>query len=127
LGTVYGEEFSRFGPLAALSALQYGVAVLVFGQGIALKATGQMRLLWRGRAIVAVASVVSMVILVHFLGTIGAGWAGAATGAYFALCVYVVHRTEFRRRTAERADGERVIARAAALPTVPPPAESGMP
>lgn len=98
LRAVYGDEFSRFAPLVVLSALQYGIAVLVFGQGIALKASGRMRLLWRARAVVAVASLLSMVVAVRSLGTIGAGWAGTLTGTYFAAAVYAVYRIELRQR-----------------------------
>lgn len=103
LRVVYGDEFARFSPLVALASLQYVIAVLVFGQGIALKAAGRMRLLWRARAVVAVASITSMIVLVSWLGTIGAGWAGVVTGTAFAIGVYTVYRLEFGR---EADDGE---------------------
>lgn len=103
LRLVYGDSFAEFAPLVALASVQYMLAVLVFGQGIALKAAGRMRLLWRARALVAVASLISMVVLVSLFGTIGAGWAGVCTGGYFAIGVYAVYRAEFLRRP-ERTD-----------------------
>jgi O-antigen/teichoic acid export membrane protein len=96
LTALYGQEFARFSSLATLAAVGYILMVSVFGQGIALKAAGRMRRLWRARLVVAGASLVSMVLLVHWLHTTGAGWAAVATGAYYAAGVYTVYRLELR-------------------------------
>jgi O-antigen/teichoic acid export membrane protein len=94
LGRVYGVEFTRFGPLATLAVIQYFLSLCVFGQGIALKATGQMRRLWRARLLVAAASLTSTVAFVPWFGVTGAGWAGVVTGASWALAVYAIYRVE---------------------------------
>lgn len=106
LRAFYGVEFSRFSPLVVLAALQYVIAVSVFGQGIALKAAGRMRRLWRARAVVAAASLASMVVLVRTWDAVGAGWAGAATGMYFAIGVYAVYRMEFGQEAAGGPDDD---------------------
>ncbi len=120
LTEVYGAEFARFAPLAALAALQELIFVSVFGQGIVLKAAGRVRRLWVLQVLVAVASVVSMVVLVTWFGTIGAGWAGVATSSYYALGVYAVFRAETRRPLATEDSEFDIAARAlsAAAPTL---------
>jgi len=101
LSWLYGAGFGRFGPLVTLAAVEYVVLVSVFGQGIAVKAAGRMRLVWAARLGVAAASLISMVVLVRWLGLIGAGWSAVATGFYYATAVYLVYRFELggpRRR-----------------------------
>lgn len=94
LSSVFGSEFAPYGLLATLAALQYVVAVSWFGQGIALKAAGRMRRLWRARLVVAVISLILLVVLVRWLGTIGAGWAGVITAILYSGAVYAAYRTE---------------------------------
>lgn len=94
LRVLYGEEFTRFAPLAVLAAVQYVVMVTAYGQGIALKVTGAMRKLWPIRIGLTVVSLISLFMLVHWLGYIGAGWAGVATGAYDALAIYLIYRRD---------------------------------
>ena len=99
---LYGSDFARFAPLAVLAAVQYVVMVAAYGQGIALKATGAIRRLWRVRLVIAVASLTSLVLFVQWFGYLGAGWAGVATGAYDALAVYLI----FRRDLGDQHDKE---------------------
>lgn len=110
LGLLYGPEFEGFGFLAALASIQALVAALVFGESIALKAMGRMRRLWRVRLVVAAASLVTMYILVRHMGAVGAGWAGVATGVYYAVGTYMVYRAELRRSGAEAGDLKGVLA-----------------
>jgi len=109
LRLVYGAEFARFAPLASLSAIGYLVLGVVFGQGIALKAAGRMRRLWRARVVVAVASLASMIVLVRLLGTIGAGWASVATPVCFAVAVYRIYRLELGERAPDDRGGEPAV------------------
>ncbi|MDP9075317.1 MAG: hypothetical protein M3N98_14370 [Actinomycetota bacterium] len=94
LSSLYGPRFARFAPLATFAAVEYIILVSVFGQGIALKAAGRMRLVWMARVAVAVASLLSMLLLVRRLGLIGAGWSAVATGVYYAIAVYALYRFE---------------------------------
>ena len=98
LGFVFGPAFGSFGQLATLAALQYVIAVSWFGQGIALKAAGRMRRLWRARLVVAAASLVLLVVFVHWLGTVGAGWAGVMTDVAYACAVHAIYRAELGRK-----------------------------
>lgn len=97
LSLLYGKEFARFAPIATLSALGYVVMSMVFGQGIALKAAGRMRRLWRAQAVVGAASLTSVFVLVRLLGTPGAGWASLATGIYYAAAVQYLYVIELVR------------------------------
>ena len=94
LKTVYGPNFARFAPLATLCAVGYLLLGAVFGSGIALKAAGRMRLLWRTRVLVALVSLVSMVLLVESLGVTGAGWASVLTPLCFTAAVLRLYRRE---------------------------------
>lgn len=102
LTLVYGHEFARFAPVAALVAGGYSLLGAVFGFGVALKATGKIRRLWRARVVVAVLSLSSMVVLIRWFGLMGAGWAGIVTGCYFAVAVFLVYRAEIGRPSSER-------------------------
>ena len=97
LRALYGPEFAHYHALATLAALQSLIGASAFGQEIALRAAGRMRLLWRIRLLVAAASLGSAAVFVWWLGTIGAGWAGVVTGAYFTTAVYLVYRAELCR------------------------------
>lgn len=97
LTVLYGDQFARFGPLAVLVALAYVVTALVFGQGVALKAAGQVRRLWRVRVVVAGTSLLSVTVLVHWLGITGAGWAAVTNAALYSAGIYLVYRAETRR------------------------------
>jgi O-antigen/teichoic acid export membrane protein len=99
LTLVYGQEFARFAHVAALVAGGYSLLGLVFGCGVALKASGKIRRLWRARVVVAALSLTSMVVLIRGFGVMGAGWAGGVTGIYFIVAVYVVYRAELGHRT----------------------------
>ncbi len=94
LRTVYGAEFGRFGPLAMVVALEGVILVSVFGQTIALKATGRTRALWRARLVVAATSLVLALVLVPWLGAIGAAWAGVGTAVSYAVAVFVAYRSK---------------------------------
>jgi hypothetical protein len=107
LGALYGSAFSRFGILATLASLQYVLLVSVFGQLIALKAAGRMRLLWRLRIGVFVVSLTSMALLVRLLGTTGAGWAGVVTAALYVTAIGSVYRRELGGRRPAAAALER--------------------
>jgi O-antigen/teichoic acid export membrane protein len=109
LGILYGSEFVRFAPLVTLAAIQQTVAAFVFGQGIALKAAGRMRRLCWTRLLAAAASLLSMVALVRWLGTIGAGWAGVATAVYYVAAVYSVYKVELKQPTTARKTTEQSL------------------
>ena len=94
LAALYGQSFRRFAPLVGLAAAQYLLTVAVFGHGIALKATGRLRHLWRARVGAAVTSLVATIALVRLLGTAGAGWAGIATAGAFTIAVYLIYRSQ---------------------------------
>ncbi len=117
LEILYGPQFARFDVLATLAALSAILATLVFGQGIALKASGRMQRLWRVRIVVTGGSLISMFLLVRSLGTVGAGWAGVATAVYYAGGLYAVYRGE-RRRPVVREEGiGELVLPSAPLPT----------
>lgn len=105
LRTVYGPGFARFGPLVTLGAVAYSIASLSTGQGIALKAGARMSLVWRARLLVGLVSLTSMVVLVEWLGVVGAAWSSVVTGATWAIAIRVVYRMELGRPT--RADDAR--------------------
>ncbi len=90
LAVLYGAPFRRFGDIAALIALAYVISALVFGPGVALKAAGHVRRLWFIRVAVAVASLLSVTILVSRFGLEGAGWAAVANTALYCAGVYLV-------------------------------------
>ncbi|MDQ1398686.1 MAG: hypothetical protein QOK20_618 [Acidimicrobiaceae bacterium] len=94
LRLLYGAQFGRYGLLATLAAVQYVIYALVFGQGIALKAAGRMRRLWRIRALIAVLSLTSVFALVRLLGTNGAGWGGVATAVYYTAGIWWLYHKE---------------------------------
>jgi len=130
LRVLYGTEFGRFAPLTVLVALEYVIVVSMYGQGIALRATGGVRSLWLVRIVITVASVASLVLLFRWLGLIGVGWSGVALGVYDSLAVYVVYRRGMRTDAGGQAvDGARagVSAEVASgwAPTVPPEDEHG--
>jgi O-antigen/teichoic acid export membrane protein len=110
LRLLYGPQFGRFGLLATLAAVQYVMYALSFGQGIALKAAGRLRRLWRVRAVVALASLSSVFVLVRWLGTDGAGWGGAATGVYYSAGVWWLYHREITH-------GHAVVRRSDTVPT----------
>jgi O-antigen/teichoic acid export membrane protein len=97
LTTVYGPEFAQYAPLVVLGAIWYTILGGALGQITALKATGKIRLLWRYRVLVAIGSLTSLIVLDHELGINGVGWAGVATGCYFALAVRLLYRRELGR------------------------------
>lgn len=101
LKVLYGPSFARFGPLVSLGALQFLIVVLAFGPGIALKAAGRMRHLWRARVLVAITALAATTGLVHVLGTTGAGWAGVSNASMFACAVFVIYRSEIGRPTTD--------------------------
>jgi len=100
LRIVYGAGFVTFSPLVTLGALAYAVASLSTGEGIALKAGGRMTLVWRARLLIGVVSLGSMVVLVRWLGVVGAGWSSVVTGACWTISIQVVYRMEQRRTDA---------------------------
>lgn len=101
LTLVYGHEFARYAPVAALVACGYPLLGTVFGFTMSLKAAGKMRRVWRARVVVAVLSLSSMVAFIRWFGINGAGWTAVATGGYYAIAVWIVHRAEFGRSPSE--------------------------
>lgn len=97
LRAVYGPEFARYAPIVTLVASGYVLRGAVFGQGIALKATNRMRGLWWAQLGVTGSSFAATVLLVGWLGTIGAGWAGAVTHLCFAVAVWAIYRSSRQR------------------------------
>ena len=49
-----------------------------------------------------IASLVSLVLLVRWLGLAGVGWTGVATSAYDATAVYLIYRSGMRADAAVR-------------------------
>lgn len=96
LRELYGPEFVRFAPLTILVALGYLVLVLVYGQGIAVRATGWVSRLWPARIGIAVLSLGSLLLLERWLGLSGVAWAGVATSAYDSIATFVVYRWGMR-------------------------------
>ena len=97
LTLLYGEQFARFGGLAVLVALAYVVTAMVFGQGVVLKAVGQVRRLWKVRVLVAGTSLISVTVLVRWLGISGAGWAAVTNAALYSAGIYIVYRGTMQR------------------------------
>ncbi|MDQ2826654.1 MAG: hypothetical protein M3Y04_06820 [Actinomycetota bacterium] len=97
LSMVYGPSFPTFSPLVSLGALSFAVASLSTGEGIALKAGARMSLVWRARLFVGLVSLASLVVLVQWLGVVGAGWSSVVTAATWAISMQVVYRLELRR------------------------------
>jgi len=123
LRALYGREFGRFAPLTVLVALEYVVFVSVFGQGIALRATGWIRRLWLVRIGVTVASIGSLVVLYRWLGLIGVGWAGVGLAAYDALAVHLIYRWGMRT-DARRLDAALTVAEVEEASIILPPASA---
>ena len=94
LGLLYGPDFGRYGLLVTLAGVQYAVYALVFGPGLALKAAGRMRRLWRVQALTAGVSLASVIALVDWLGTDGAGWGGVVTACCYTAGVWWLYRQE---------------------------------
>lgn len=94
LGAVFGHEFSPYGHLATLAALQYVIAASWFGHIVALKALGRMRRLWSVRLAVAVSSLVLAFVFHRWWGTVGVGWAGVTTELVYAIAMHAICRTE---------------------------------
>lgn len=109
LRELYGQEFVRFAPLTILVALEYLVLVFMYGQGIAVRATGWVSRLWPARIVIAVSSLVSLVVLERWLGLSGVAWAGVATGAYDSIAVYLVYRWGTRTDAAGRSDAPPLL------------------
>ncbi len=97
LSVVYGPGFPSFSPLVTLGALSFAVASLSTGEGIALKAGARMSLVWRARLFVGLVSLASLVVLVQWLGVVGAGWSSVVTAATWAVSMQIVYRLELRR------------------------------
>lgn len=111
LAAVYGPEFAGYAPIATLVGAGYVLRGAVFGQGIALKATNRMRGLWWAQVGVIGLSFAVTIVLVSWLGSIGAGWAGAVTHACFAAGVWAVYRSVRRRgRRSGPSSGEARVA-----------------
>ncbi len=87
LRLVYGPQFADAATVTRLIAAQYVFMALSFGFGQAVKAAGQMRLLWASRAVSAVLSIGSVIILARGLGLIGAGLASMTAGAAYSIGV----------------------------------------
>jgi len=97
LRVLYGPQFASYGLLATLAALQYVVTAVILGHQVALKAAGRLRRLWRIRALMAIASLISTYVLVEALGTVGAGWAGVVACLYYSAGIWWLYRRELGR------------------------------
>lgn len=109
LRVLYGPAFVRFAPLTVLVAFQYMVLVSVYGQGLALRATGWVSRLWPARFAIVAGSLVSLVLLHKWLGLAGVGWAGVATATYDTVAVYLVYRWSLRDDARASVDAGRPL------------------
>jgi len=135
LRVLYGPKFAGYGFLATLTAVQYVVTAMVLGQGVALKAAGKLRRLWRIRTLMAIASLISTFFLVRWFGVDGAGWGTAATGVYYSAGVWWLYRRElvhggdhdarFATRPATSVVTFGSIMEAAEAAAAPPPSPRG--
>jgi len=110
LRLTYGGSFSDAAVITQLVAIDYTIAAIGFGYGVALKAAGQMRRLWLIRAASAAVSITSVIVLVNSFGLIGAGWASVVTSGVYTACVAIAYRRMCRRHSpgaTEAADGHR--------------------
>lgn len=91
LRLVYGPEFEGAATITRLIAAQYVLVALSFGFGQAVKASGQMRLLWASRAVSAVLSIASVIILARTFGLFGAGLASLMAGCAYSVGVFIAY------------------------------------
>jgi O-antigen/teichoic acid export membrane protein len=84
LRLVYGEPFTGAATVTQLIALDYAITTVGFGCNAALKATNQMKRLWATRAVIAVVSLITTIVLVNSFGLVGAGWASVVAGGAYA-------------------------------------------
>jgi O-antigen/teichoic acid export membrane protein len=104
LRLIYGPQFEAAAEITRLIAVQYVLTALSFGYGQAVKAAGQMRLLWASRMVSAVISIGGVIVLARAYGLLGAGMASIATGCAYSVGVvgaYVVMRRRYARTEAD--------------------------
>lgn len=113
LRLVYGDQFTGAVTITRLIAVQYVLMAASFGYGQAVKAAGQMRLLWASRAVSAVLSIGVVILLADEFGLVGAGMASVTAGCAYSVGVGIAYAK--MRRT----HNDRFCADAAAARPVP--------
>jgi O-antigen/teichoic acid export membrane protein len=91
LRMTYGPQFTEAVTITRLIAVQYVLLALSFGFGQAVKACGLMRQLWATRAVSALASITTVVVLSEDLGLVGAGIASLIAGGAYSTGVMVAY------------------------------------
>lgn len=97
LQRIYGQQFTAGTIVTQLMAAQYLLIALGLGCDIALKAAGQMKQLWRTRAVSAIISIVCVIVLPTWFGITGAGLVGILSGLAYAVGVALAYRQLCRR------------------------------
>lgn len=92
LQRIYGHQFTTGTIVTQLMVGQYLIIALGLGCDIALKAAGQMKQLWRTRAVSAVISIICVIALPTWLGITGAGLVGILSGLAYTLGVSIAYR-----------------------------------
>lgn len=92
LQLTYGEGFTGAAVITRLVAIDYMIAAIGFGFGMAMKAAGQMRRLWGIRAASAAISVAAVTVLAKSFGLTGAGWATVVTSLAYTVGVTAGYR-----------------------------------
>jgi O-antigen/teichoic acid export membrane protein len=103
LRLTYGDEFTGAAVITRLVAIDYVIAAIGFGFGMAMKAAGQMRRLWAIRAASAAISVAAVTVLAKSFGLTGAGWATVVTSLAYTAGVTAGYRRMRRRPPADAA------------------------
>jgi O-antigen/teichoic acid export membrane protein len=101
LQLVYGRQFTGAATITRLIAIQYVLMAASFGFGQAVKAAGQMRLLWASRTVSAILSISAVTVLAGAFGLIGAGVASMTAGCVYSLGVAFAY-LKMRRSHAEQ-------------------------
>lgn len=92
LQLTYGAAFTGAAVITQLVAIDYMIAAIGFGFGVALKAAGQVRRLWAIRAASAVVSIAAVTVLAKSFGLTGAGWAAVVTSLAYTAGVIAGYR-----------------------------------
>lgn len=92
LQLTYGAAFTGAAVVTQLVAIDYMIAAIGFGFGVALKAAGQVRRLWAIRAASAVVSIAAVTVLAKSFGLTGAGWATVVTSLAYTAGVTAGYR-----------------------------------
>lgn len=106
LKLIYGPQFTGAITITRLIAIQYVLMAASFGFGQAVKAAGQMRLLWASRTVSAILSIGAVLVLAEAFGLIGAGLASITAGCVYSGGVAFAYLKLRRSRIADLPAGD---------------------